>query len=965
MCSGPLRAYLFLLVPHCVLCIATEWKGGTKWATAAQEAVDEIHDADLLRAVQQSVAEWERKRLSHRHKRAESSVCYDGVGCFQDSGPYGYIDMLPSPPDEVNTRFLLYNSRRNRRGDTPLLDVAFTNITAVFHWADQAFNSSAPTKVIVHGFGSSCSHVWVYEMRSALMSVESCNVICVDWEGGATFPNYVRAAANARLVGKQVAMLISGLNEKLGLPLQNVHLIGFSLGAHVAGFAGAELKNLSRITGLDPAGPLFESQDPRARLDSSDAAFVDVIHSNGENLILGGLGSWQPMGHVDFYPNGGRMQKGCSNLFVGAVTDIFLSVPEVEGRSLCNHRRAYKFFTDSVSPRCQFPAVPCESFDRYAAGQCFPCPEGSLCGNMGYYANKAKGRGTQFLVTREEEPFCAHQYLVRLDSTTSVLPVTSYGKIQLTLVSNAHLNETFTLTVKDDEELKVGSSLSKIIVPHPALQEFTKVQVLYTAYSGWISSGLASWSIDKITLIDTFGKSLSICRKGLVLESGIAVHLPLYPGDCNIPDKKANDAEAVNKSNVTSVPSSLILNNQGLSDLKNNTGTKYIPTQVIRIGDEIISRNLTGSKDFYKQKEDIKSLYLNTQWQPLVDFPEATGGSGNGLEQATAYSEDSGRSFLVVREVGKENITYNSSTTKSDFKNQTLILGELVTINPFLQSDANISTSENSEIEFKMKLFGETLHKNISDISHVGDRPYEFVKFEEENDTSVNISLTERPEIKEPILPSTTPRLQVPLNRKNGGRWIPGSELKPPSMGATESWYHWESTTPSTRRMKNLNLDKNETERSFQLFTVQLFPQRLISFLEQAERYARMAFSPFTSTDPETKSRRLKFLPFFWSSDSDKEEDVDVSEKEEANPNPPGRTRRKDDTRVAIPYTKDRSNYHPKYIPLKAKTDDSKVTEKAEKNFNRPEMIVEHMEEPMIIETVGEKENVRQERNER
>lgn len=82
--------------------------------------------------------------------------------------------------------------------------------------------------------------------------------------------------------------------------------------------------SLIHSTGLDPAGPLFESQDPRARLDSSDATFVDVIHSNGENLILGGLGSWQPMGHVDFYPNGGRMQKGCSNLFIGAVTDIFL-----------------------------------------------------------------------------------------------------------------------------------------------------------------------------------------------------------------------------------------------------------------------------------------------------------------------------------------------------------------------------------------------------------------------------------------------------------------------------------------------------------------------------------------------------------------------------------------------------------------------------------------------------------------
>jgi hypothetical protein len=69
--------------------------------------------------------------------------------------------------------------------------------------------------------------------------------VCVDWGPGSAVPNYVRAAANTRLVGRQLAKLIHSLN----IPLDRIHMIGFSLGAHVAGFAGAELGNVSRITG--------------------------------------------------------------------------------------------------------------------------------------------------------------------------------------------------------------------------------------------------------------------------------------------------------------------------------------------------------------------------------------------------------------------------------------------------------------------------------------------------------------------------------------------------------------------------------------------------------------------------------------------------------------------------------------------------------------------------------------------
>ncbi|XP_003402205.2 uncharacterized protein LOC100644110 [Bombus terrestris] len=504
-----------------------------EWPTPLDESADEKNDAEIFRAVVESMRQWTlHKQLHHRTKREVSKVCYEDVGCFEDTGPFSYLEMLPSPPKDVGTRFLVYGSRKAR--SIPM-EVPADDINDNAH---RAIDPDLPTKVIVHGFGSSCDHVWVYEMRSALMTVHECNIVCVDWGPGSAVPNYVRAAANTRLVGRQLAKLVRSLN----VPLEKVHLIGFSLGAHVAGFAGAELGNVSRITGLDPAGPLFESQDPRARLDKTDANFVDVIHSNGEQLLLGGLGSWQPMGDVDFYPNGGRMQTGCSNLFLGAVSDIIWS-SAVEGRSLCNHRRAYKLFTDSVSPKCRFPAFPCDNgYDGLLRGECFPCGANSMggpCGDMGYYSDESPARGQLYLVTRDEEPFCAHQYQVKVYNSRSERPARSYGKLQVTLVGEGSFNDTFAMTRKD-EELLVGSILQKIVVPHPAISDLEAIEIKYTAYSGWISSGLVSWSIDKVAIIDSFGKTLSVCKKSLSLESGKPVLLPLFAGECNVPVESDN-----------------------------------------------------------------------------------------------------------------------------------------------------------------------------------------------------------------------------------------------------------------------------------------------------------------------------------------------------------------------------------------------------------------------------------------
>ena len=60
--------------------------------------------------------------------------------------------------------------------------------------------------------------------------------------------------------------------------------------------------------GLDPAGPFFTLVHPAVRLDPSDAKYVDVIHTGA-----GGLGTPRTdNGHIDFFPNGGYNQPGCT-----------------------------------------------------------------------------------------------------------------------------------------------------------------------------------------------------------------------------------------------------------------------------------------------------------------------------------------------------------------------------------------------------------------------------------------------------------------------------------------------------------------------------------------------------------------------------------------------------------------------------------------------------------------------------
>lgn len=101
-----------------------------------------------------------------------------------------------------------------------------------------------------------------------------------------------------------------------GLSIDTFHLVGHSLGSHVAGFTGRNVISLSnrrytlpRITCLDPAGPLWYGLNIfAAPVNRRDALLVDIIHTDS-----GRFGAPVATGTVDFWPNGGvGIQPGCS-----------------------------------------------------------------------------------------------------------------------------------------------------------------------------------------------------------------------------------------------------------------------------------------------------------------------------------------------------------------------------------------------------------------------------------------------------------------------------------------------------------------------------------------------------------------------------------------------------------------------------------------------------------------------------
>ncbi|ALC45600.1 CG6296, partial [Drosophila busckii] len=279
------------------------------------------------------------------------------------------------------------------------------------------FNAAHPTRFTIHGWNSNYKDGVNTGVRDAWFLQGDYNMIAVDWARGRSL-EYASSVAGVPATGKKIATLIDFLVNGYSMSLKTLEIVGFSLGAHVAGHSAKQVSSgvVQKVVGLDPAMPLISYEKPAKRLSSNDAHYVESIQTNG-----GTLGYTKPIGRAAFYPNGGKTQPGCTMDVTGS----------------CSHTRAVSYYVESLRMD-DFPSMKCKSHEQ---------AHNKDCGNtyssvrMGSPLNENMAVGEFYVPVNNAYPYGLGE---PIETTTPVSTTTQRKPTPMLTTSTARPSETTT-----------------------------------------------------------------------------------------------------------------------------------------------------------------------------------------------------------------------------------------------------------------------------------------------------------------------------------------------------------------------------------------------------------------------------------------------------------------------------------------------------------------------------------------
>lgn len=341
-------------------------------------------------------------------------------------------------------------------------------------------------------------------------------------------------------------------------------------------------------------------------------------------------------------------------------------------------------------------------------------------------------------------------------------------------------------------------------------------QITYTAYSGWISSGLVTWSVDKISVLDSFGKSLSVCMRGLVLESAKPVYLPLYPGECNVPLEVENTTTA---SAVLKFEAMKMEAEEASSESKPSGGIgPFTREQNYDKVDAVAPPSKDPTEERASPQTGLGPYTKEQNYAIKITNSKPTSGhAGFGSNQNIELTEP--EESVQVSFVPKDAVEGPSSG--SETKKSASSPWSYLDV-----SDAGSNSLENTEAE---------TGRGFSGTSFVASSTSE-TPARSTAETAINVHV----EVREPVLQMT---------KKETGRSMRLPEITEPILRPRSTRQNAKSDGGAGDPRRD---DLQESSSSSALhaprsFTVQFLPERLAGILAQAERYARQTLLPLIS----------------------------------------------------------------------------------------------------------------------